>query len=137
MSSRYYLAPLAQNSKGQWRPSLLDSAAWASEVSPEIDVMTSGFTDGQPHIPWCFCAVDAQNHQALSEVVGIDLLPDYPLDGRMSAMPQATRASLDASLEARSVDTSGVTGGDAYRDLLGAIATHLGNTGFDADAFTV
>lgn len=139
MAKRYYLSPLAQDSVGRWKPSLLLSAEWAAEAEgKEANIVTSGFTAGQPDVSWCLLVVNAINHASLGAVSGVFLMPDITLDARLSTLSTTVRNNLLNRLTQLGVDVSGITTTTIFRTVLGRVAANrLNNTGFNADSFTV
>jgi hypothetical protein len=135
MTQRFYISPLAQDSRNRWRPALLDSAAWVAEADGQINrIMTSGFTDGQPDISWSCCFIEAQNHAALGAVEGVYLMPDYSLDGRLSGMEAGAKVEMRTRLTALGVDMALIDNSNSYRDVLAQIAGTLGNSEFEANS---
>jgi hypothetical protein len=141
MPGRYYLSALAQDAQGRWKPALLLSPEYAAEAAlgtADSNIVMPGFTDGQPDAPFCLMIVQAKNHQALNSVPSVYLMPEFPLDAKVSAMHGPTRTQLRNRLQQVGINTSQFDGTDGYRDVLTLIAVNrLGNTGFNADAFTV
>jgi hypothetical protein len=135
MSQRYYISPLAQDSRNRWRPALLDSQAWLVEPDRQVNrVLQSDFTDGQPDVSWCCCFIEAQNHAALGDVEGVYLMPDYSLDGSLSGMEDDAKVEMQTRLTDFGVDMALIDNSSSYRDVLATIAEHLGNTGFDTNS---
>src|SRR5262252_4150912 len=137
MSARFYLSPLSQNAKQQWRPAIITSEAWDAEPYPAIHVATAGFSNGQPVIPWCLCGVFAIDHTALGAVEGVFQLPDYPLSGTMIDMDSTVKAALLAELQARGVDMGPVNTAATLRDVDIAIGVNTLNhtEGFSPEQF--
>ncbi len=137
MSSRLYISPLTQNSKGQWRPAIRNSGAWDAEPNPQINIVQTGIVNGQPVIAWCLCAVFANDHEALGAVEGVYQFPDYPLSGPMIEMDTAQRDSMTAALQSHGVDMGAIENADLFSDVVTVVAVNtLGRSeGFNPQEF--
>jgi hypothetical protein len=145
MAKRFYLCPLVQNSKGAWVPSIKDAPEFVEQgtpdgqggfVAPHLQVITSGFTGGNPDVPWCLVVTNVRNHQSIGALAGVELFPDYPLDAKVQAMHGPTRAALREALDSRGVNVTKFDAADGFRDVIHEIArARLDNAGFDADNF--
>ncbi len=84
---------------------------------------------------WALVLVAGRNLGFLNGVPGVDVLPDFPKDGRLSAMHQPTKARMEEALLRRGlvVRTDGVRG---YREILREVG-RKNDPSFDEDAFDV
>ena len=81
------------------------------------------------------CIVGTGSHTALLKDAALYGMPDYPLDGKLSAMRSATLNALNTAVTGRGFT---VTWGsaDAYRDVIRSIGRQI-NPNFDENNFDV
>lgn len=79
----------------------------------EVDPRT-----GQPTHPFVLAIIKTANIGRLMSDKGIDLLPDFPLDGKMSAMKKNTKNKMVDALAKYGVSISGA---DGFRDAIRTI----------------
>ncbi|MBA3622931.1 MAG: hypothetical protein H0W48_00375 [Methylibium sp.] len=134
---RYYLCDVIGDGQdaeptattGPFRPAVADKGVlWAG-------VIPTG-PDGRPLKPWCLVIVDAPNHAPVLADQRVDRLPDFPLDGKVSAVNAATKTAMLNAMTKRGIDTSFVTGADGYRDVIRGIGRSL-DAAFDENALDV
>lgn len=91
--------------------------------------------NGVPVNQWSIVIAATRNHARLHGKPGIDQLPDFPLDGKVSSINTVTRGIMKNALSRRGIPVS-VDGTDGYRDLLQSIG-RLISPGFNVDNFDV
>jgi len=137
---RYYVCDIigdGQSPETAYRPAIADIVDPQTHLRAfEISVESKVNPDGTPALPWCLVIAAGQNHALADGVQGIDGLPDYPLDVRLSAMHTPTKLAAFARLSARGVDTTSLSNADGYRDVVRTLG-RLHNSIFDEDAFDV
>lgn len=128
---RYYICDvIGDNLEEAVRPIIANyKVNWVAEIKTDP-------TTGLAAIPWAIVKVATNNHNILRNQPGIDPLPDFPLDGKVSAIQTATKNDMISRLVNRGIDTTFITNSDGYRDIL----RHLGrllSTNFHEDAFDI
>lgn len=114
---RYYLSPIIGTGSefDAYRPKVdTYGVAWAGG-------MKRNPTTGVPVFAWMLVIVEAKNHTPLLLDPDIYGLPDFPLDGKVSAIQTNTKNAMIAALQARGIDTALVGSADGYRDVLEGI----------------
>ena len=89
---------------------------------------------GRPVYADCLVLVAAQNHAQLRADQRIAAMPDFALDGKMSAINTSTKNGMLRALEKRGFDTSTIGNADGYRDALRDIGKQR-DQDFDIDNF--
>jgi hypothetical protein len=92
--------------------------------------------DGTPKYPWCLVVATGRRFDLAQTNPDIDLMPDLPLDVKISAMQTATKAAMTSKMQARGIDTSLVGNSDGYRDVIRALG-QLHAPSFNENAFDV
>ena len=132
MSKRYYISKIVGDGSeyDSYRPKVADyNVAWVGSIESDPET-------GKPIHTECMVLVDAVDHGVLKRDVDIDEMPDFPLDGKVSAITTATKSKMFSVLNGRKFDTSGLTGTDGYREVLQKIGSQR-SAGFDIDNFDV
>ena len=132
MSKRYYLSPIigTGDENNPYRPKVADyDVRWAG-------VIPSDPLTGAPLHPWCLVLVATQNHGQLTADQTINALPDFPLDGKVSAIQTSVKNTMLAKLQARGIDTSFINGTDGYREVIRGIGRTI-EPAFDENNFDV
>lgn len=130
MSKRYYVCDIIGDGiEEPFRPKVDDFGVnWVGQIKSDAN--------GLPEIPWAIVLVATNNHAQLQNVPGITPLPDFPLDGKVSAMHVPTKNSMVAALQARGIDTSFVGSADGYRDTIRGLGLLL-SSNFDENKFDI
>lgn len=129
---RYYISPIVGTGAEDdpYRPKVADyGVSW-------VGVIPSNPDTGRPVYPWCLVLVEAINHAALLADGAIDALPEFPLDGKVSAITRATKTRMSTALSKRGIDTSFIGSADGYRDVIRGIGRSL-EASFDENGFDV
>lgn len=129
---RYYISTIIGDGSefDPFRPKIADyGVSW-------VGVIPSDPTTGQPLFPWTLVLVEAISHASLLADRDITPLPDFPMDGKVSAINTATRNRMVADLQAQGVDTSFIGSADGYRDVIRGIGRAL-EASFDENGFDV
>lgn len=129
---RYYLSPIIGDGSesDSFRPKIADyGVSW-------VGVIPSDPVTGRPLHEFALVLVEAVNHAAILADTTIDALPDFPLDGKVSAINTATKNRMISTLERRGIDTSFVSNADGYRDMIRGIGKGL-DLNFDENHFDV
>ncbi|HEU4753964.1 MAG TPA: hypothetical protein VFU47_12720 [Armatimonadota bacterium] len=134
MAKRYYLCPIVGGTS--WNDPYRPLLSGQPGVTGTVSVIENDPATGKPLFDWCLCLVASQNHALLRGLPGVDPLPDFPLDGKVSAINNATRSQMLTRLQARGLDTSFVQNADGYREVVRGIGRHL-SPNFDENAFDV
>ena len=135
MARRFYLSQIIGDGSDDnpYRPAVARPNVNYSAVYPPQDPETGAYTR-----PFCLVVVEAVNHATLIADGRNDVLPDFPPDGKVSALAQARRTALQAALTARGLTAhvGNIDGYDGYRHVLNRIGQYL-QAGFDLDAIDV
>lgn len=132
MSKRYYLCDIigTGDDMDPYRPAIADhGVAWVGAVE-------SNPQTGRPLHANTIVLVETDNHARLRADPRIDPLPDFALDGKMTAINTAARNAMQAVLTRRGFVTSTLNNADGYRDALQAIGRQRSPT-FNVDSFDV
>ncbi len=119
MTKRMYICPVIGDGTedNPFRPAIADLTPpvnWTATI-PTGD-------DGRPLMAWCLAIVGTRNHQRVRAVRNIDPLPDFPLDGRVSAIDLVSRNAMSAALTRRGLNASAIVDGrDGFREVVRAI----------------
>lgn len=129
---RYYISPIVGDGseENSFRPKIADYGVnWVGSIPSDQNT-------GLPLFNWTLVLVEAQNHGALIADGAIDPLPDFPLDGKVSAIHAATKNAMIAKLQAHGIDTAFIGGTDGYREVIRGIGRQL-EPAFDENNFDV
>ena len=132
MSKRYYLSDIIGTGDefDPYRPAIADhGVAWVGTI--ESDPQT-----GAPLYANTLVLVETDNHAKLRADNRIDALPDFVLDGKMTAINTAARNGMLKALTRRGFVTSAINNADGYRDALQQIGRQR-SPSFNIDAFDV
>lgn len=129
---RYYISPIigTGDETDPFRPKIADYGV------PWVGSIPSDPITGRPVHSWTLVRVNAQNHGAILADQTIDALPDFPLDGKVSAINTATKNAMLSELQARGIDTAFISNADGYRDVIRGIGQKLEPT-FSENNFDV
>lgn len=129
---RYYLSKIVGDGltpNTAYRPKVaVHGVSWTGQIPTD--------SDGKPLKQWALVIVDATNHSALLADPGIEAFPDFPLDGKVSAMHTPTKAAMVAMLKAAGVDTSFVQNTDGFREVVRGVGKQF-SPDFDENNFDV
>lgn len=117
---RYYVSSIIGDGsiENPYRPRVADhGVAWAGNIPTG--------PDGKPTSTWALVVVDAKNHAALIADKDIDDLPDFPLDGKVSAIQNATKTTMKTKLAKRGIPTAFIDGTDGYREVIRGVGRLL------------
>lgn len=131
MAKRYYISPIIGDGSidNPYRPKVADhGVAWSGAIPTG--------PDGKPVKPWALVIVAAKNHAPLVADRDLDALPDFPLDGKVSAIQTATKNAMKNKLAARGIATAFIDGTDGYREVIRGVGRMLEPT-FDENNFDV
>lgn len=128
---RYYICDIIGDGteENSFRPSVADEGV--SWVGP----IPSDPVTGRPLSTWALVLVAAPEHGKLCNKPGIDPLPDFPLDGKVSAINTATKNAVDAMLARRGIAAS-FGSADGYRDAVRAVGRE-NDPAFDENNFDI
>lgn len=131
MAKRYYLCDIVGDGSedNPFRPLVADYNM-SYVMACDSDAV------GRPLHADALVLVDTEDHSQLRGKPGIDSMPDFALDGKMSAINNAAKAALSAALKRRRIDDSGLTNIDGYREVLSQIGRQRA-VAFDIDNFDV
>lgn len=113
---RYYISPIIGDGT-EFNPYRAKIADYGVAT---VSVIASDPT-GKPLLSYALALVSATNHGRILADAAIDALPDFPLDGKVSAINTATKNAMIAKLQARGIDTSFIGNADGYRDVIRGI----------------
>lgn len=131
MSKRYYISKIVGDGTdgNEFRPRVADyGVSWVGSIPTG--------EDGRPLYDSCLCIVNTDDHSVLRRDVDIDALPDFPLDGKLSAIQTGTKNAMLAALAARGYDTTSLGNADGYRDVLQSIGLQR-DPNFNLDRFDI
>lgn len=135
---RYYICDIYGNGDidgdgtpqtGPYRPAVADlGVAW-------VGAIPTG-PDGRPLYAWALVLVASNDHAKLRNAAGVDPLPDFPLDGKVSSINTATKNAMLARMTARNINRSFVDNTDGYREVIRGIGRQL-EPSFDENKFDI
>lgn len=92
---------------------------------------------GAPIYSWCLAIVATKDHAAVRAHPGVDPLPDFPLDGKVSAINQATKGLMKAALVRRGLNADAlVDAKDGFREVIRGIGKAV-EPAFDENRFDI
>ncbi len=98
-------------------------------------LIPSDLTTGRPLFTWALTRVAAPNHSEMVRVC--DPLPDFPMDGKVSGINQATKVLMKNRVKARMGGTAAwIDNTDGYREVIRTVGKHL-EPAFNEDNFDV
>lgn len=130
MSKRYYISDIIGTGDefDPYRAAIADlGVSWVGSIE-------SG-PDGRPIHPDCLVMVNTVDHTVLRGDPRIDPLPDFPLDGKVSAINSATKTAMDGVLARRGFVLS-TNSSDGYRDVIQSVGLQR-SAAFNIDKFDV
>ena len=130
MTKRYYISDIigTGDSFDPYRAAVADlNVNWVGSIE-------SG-PDGRPVHPDCLVLVDTVDHTALRSDPRIDSLPDFPLDGKVSAINSAIKTAMDSVLARRGFVLA-TNSSDGYRDVIQSVGLQR-SASFNIDKFDV
>lgn len=128
---RYYVCDLIGDGSEEnpFRPAVADfPVSWAGSI-------VTG-DDGRPVHGDCLVIVNTEDHSTLRNAARVTPLPDFPLDGKVSAIQNGTKNAMLSALTARGFDTTAIGNADGYRDALIEIGRQR-DPAFNVDKFDV
>lgn len=131
---RYYMTDLIGDGSEEnpFRPAVANLGVSHVAVFPPQDLET-----GQYQGTTCLVLVNTVNHAQVIADPRNDPMPDFPLDGKLSAMRASTQQELVAMLRQRGFTyPDGWLSLEGYRDIIRTAAQQL-DPSFDEDAFDV
>lgn len=131
MVKRYYVSNIIGNGTDEdpFRPKVADyGVSWVGSIPTDAN--------GIPVYADCLTVVNAEDHSALRKDAAIDAMPDFPLDGKVSAIQTSTKNAMMTALAVRGFDTSNLGNADGYRDVIQAIGQQRDPL-FNVDKFDV
>lgn len=129
---RYYICDVVGTGNGYmdpYRPLVKDLGAVNFTAEIQIDPQTGALLQ-----PWALVCVEANNHVPFVGKPGVIDLPDFPLDGKVSAIQTSVKNKMLSRLQARGIDTSPIANTDGYRETIRTIGKRL-NPNFDENSF--
>lgn len=132
MAKRYYLSDIVGDGSidNPYRPAIADEGVNHVAVFPPQN------PDGTYTRTTCLVLVNSPNHGRFRGRKDIDPLPDFPLDGKVSAVEGRSRMDAGSALERRGFVSSHLTGKDGYREVIRSIGKELDGN-FDENNFDV
>lgn len=131
MAKQYYICDIIGTGDefDPYRPAVADlDVSWSGSIPTG--------TDGKPLHTWALVIVATANHAAVRAHKGVNSLPDFPLDGKVSAINVATKAAMAAAFTKRGIPTNIIDGKDGYREVIRAVGQRLEQS-FDENAFDI
>lgn len=128
---RYYISPIVGDGsiENPYRPKVADHGVSWSGVIPTDSA-------GKPTQSWTLVVVNAKNHSKILADKTIDDLPDFPLDGKVGSIQNATKNKMKNAMAARGINTYIADNADGYREVIRGIGRVL-QVDFDENAFDV
>lgn len=131
MAKRYYLSSIIGDGTDDnpYRPAIADyNVSWAGAIETD--------PNGRPLHADCLVIVNTEDHVALRRDARIDAMPDFALDGKMSAINNVVKTAMTNALRRRGFDVSGISNTDGYREALQQIGLQRA-AAFDIDKLDV
>lgn len=137
MAKRLYLCDIVGTGDefDPYRPAVADlGVSWVGSIPTH----PAGHPQhGHPVHTWALVLVAAKDHAALRKLTGVDPLPDFPLDGKVSAINAATKGQMKAALVRRGLNADSlVDAKDGFREVVRGIGQALDPV-FDENKFDV
>ena len=135
---RYYIADILGDGTEENPYRTAVSGIPDTNVAAEITTHPLGHPQqGHPVFTSCLAFVAAKDHAEIRALPGVDPLPDFPLDGKVSAINAATKGLMKAALTRRGLDADSIVDAkDGYREVIRGIGQHF-NPQFSEDRFHV
>lgn len=120
MPTRHYFAPVigTGTATDPYRATVADLAVSHVAVIPSRP-------DGTPRFPWALVTVAAPSFSVLDSDPALAGLPAVNLDLTLADLPKTARDRLLTLCQERGIDTTGVTGTTALRQVVRRIGRHL------------
>lgn len=135
MAKRYYICDIIgdgseeEGAAGMFRPAVADFPVdWVASIETGLD--------GKPIHTDCVVLVNTEDHTQLRKDNRIDPLPDFMLDGKLSAINATTKSAMINALRRRGFTTEGIDNADGYRDVLQQIGRQR-SAAFNIDKFDI
>lgn len=132
MPKRYYISKIIGDGlrpETAFRPKVETyGVSWAGSIPTDAN--------GQPLFQHVLVIVNTNNHAVLKNDPDIGAMPDFPLDGKVSAIQNNVKSQAYAMLAAKGFNTATLDGNDGYRDLISAVGKQR-DSNFDVDNFDV
>lgn len=135
---RYYICDIYGNgdidvpnspTTGPYRPAVADlGVSW-------VGAIPTG-PDGRPTKTWALVLVASRDHAVVRNAPGVDSLPDFPLDGKVSSINTVTKNAMLARLTARGISRTFIDSTDGYREVIRGIGRQL-EPDFDENKFDI
>ena len=87
-------------------------------------------------LAWALVLVASRDHAAVRNAPGVDSLPDFPLDGKVSSINTVTKNAMLARLTARKISRTFIDNTDGYREVIRGIGRQL-EPDFDENKFDI
>lgn len=125
MSRRFYVCPIIGTGTitDPYRAAITDAVRTQNRAG-SVAVIRSN-PDGTPVFPWTLCVAAAPNHVAITNVQGVEGIPDITLDSTLGTMQSSARNRILNFLTNKGVDTSGITTSSTLAELLTRVGRHL------------
>lgn len=137
MAKRLYLCDIIGTGDefDPYRPAVADlGVSWVGSIPTHPE----GHPDyGKPAHTWALVLVAAKDHAAVRQHAGVDPLPDFPLDGKVSAINAATKGQMKAALVRRGLNADAIVDAkDGFREVVRGIGQALDPV-FDENKFDI
>ena len=100
-----------------------------------VALIPSNPSTGAPLFSWALTRVSAGNHSTLVHIC--DPMPDFPMDGKVAGINQATKATMKDRIKARMGGSAAwIDNTDGYREVIRTIG-QFQEPGFDENNFDV
>lgn len=119
---RYYLSPIIGT--GAWGDAYRDVIADVPGVTRKALIKTDPDT-GAPLVPWALVQVSTANHSRIISDKRNAVLPDVPLDVKLTAIQSATKAAMKNDFARFGIPTALIDNADGYRDAIRGIGSLL------------
>ena len=126
MAKRYYLSIRVGTGIGN---------DWHRDLLSDLGENYSTVMDGIAGTDRTLVIVAAPSHAELLKDARLFALPDFPLDGKLSSIRNATLNAMNTALTSRGYSITWTTS-DAYRDVLRSVGRQL-DSNFDENGFDV
>lgn len=137
MAKRYYLCDIIGTGDefDPYRPAVADLGVnWVGSIPTHPEGHTQ---HGHPVHSWALVLVAAKDHAAVRAHAGVDALPDFPLDGKVSAINAATKGLMKAALTSRGLNADAIVDEkDGFREVIRGIGQSADPV-FDENRFDI
>lgn len=124
-------------STGPFRPSIFDIKDNGLQAySIAVEMPPADPQNGAPQGNWCLVVATGRDFRAADQNPDVDLMPDFPLSGKLQAVGAVARNRALTKLQARGISVAELSLADGYGEMIRGIGQKL-RADFHEDSFDV